>query len=78
MCRLFATGLDSAARIAIDAIRANKSILSDVNLEVLNMKGGCDLDNVMKTFINYYVRPERVLGVLGPPCSETVEPIAGN
>lgn len=41
------------------------------------MDGQCRPDSVMKAFINYYTRPVRVLGVLGPACSETVEPIAG-
>lgn len=63
--------------MAKEAIKANKSILSDVNLVVIDNNDGCHLDTVMRTFINYYVRPEGVLGILGPPCSDSVEPVAG-
>lgn len=38
--------------------------------------GHCKSDMVMKAFIHYY-NIGNLLGVLGPACSETVEPIAG-
>lgn len=52
-------------------------ILSNVRLQVSKGGGGCSVDTVMHTFVNYYLQPQRVLGVLGPPCSEAVESIAG-
>lgn len=70
-------GIAEAVRLAENDIRANGSILSDIELVVNSNNDGCHLDKVMRSFINYYVRPEGVLGVLGPPCSETVEPVAG-
>ena len=70
-------GLREAVTMAEEAINANSSILSDFRLTVLTADGQCRSDIVMKSFINYYMRPDQVLGVLGPECSETVEPIAG-
>lgn len=63
--------------MAQDAINRNTNILPNVMLSVLQLDGQCRPDIVMKAFLNMYMRPERVLGVLGPACSETVEPIAG-
>lgn len=58
------------------AIKANASLLPDIDLQVIDNDDGCHLDTVMRTFVSYYIDPHGVLGVLGPPCSETVEPIA--
>lgn len=63
--------------MAENAINANNTILPNIRLSVLKMDGKCRADEVMKSFINIYMRHDRVLGVLGPACSETVEPIAG-
>lgn len=71
------TGVTEAVNLAQADINANSSILSDIDIVVVRNNDGCHLDAVMRTFINYYVRPDGVLGVLGPPCSETVEPVAG-
>lgn len=70
-------GVADAVNLAQLDIKANTSILPDIDLMVVRNNDGCHLDAVMRTFINYYVRPDGVLGVLGPPCSETVEPVAG-
>lgn len=71
--------LVNATKMAEDAIndKSLTNILPNVKLEVIKSAGGCSLDTVMRTFISYYIQPGRVLGVLGPPCSEAVEPIAG-
>lgn len=62
--------------LALADIMNNQSILQDIKLDVLQNNDGCHLDAVMRTFINYYVDYKELLGVLGPPCSETVEPVA--
>lgn len=62
--------------MAKEDVRKNVIGLANIDLDVINNDDGCHMDTVMKTFINYYVKPDVVLGVLGPPCSETVEPIA--
>lgn len=62
--------------MAINDTRNDPNILQDIELTVLHNNDGCHLDAVMRTFINYYVDYKGLLGVLGPPCSETVEPVA--
>lgn len=68
-------GIERAVEMAQNHINANNTILPDIELKVLKNNDGCHLGTVMRTFINY-ARPEGVLGVLGPPCSEIVEPVA--
>lgn len=70
------SGIKQAVDLAQKHVRENGTILPDIELKVIDNNDGCHLDTVMRTFINYYVRPDMILGVLGPPCSETVEPIA--
>uniref|UniRef100_A0A1A9WXE3 receptor protein-tyrosine kinase n=1 Tax=Glossina brevipalpis TaxID=37001 RepID=A0A1A9WXE3_9MUSC len=65
-----------AVRRAVKVINANTSILSEYDLIVHENDGECKADMVMNMFIQCFSIP-RVLGVLGPACSETVEPIAG-
>ncbi|XP_055710801.1 receptor-type guanylate cyclase Gyc76C-like isoform X2 [Phlebotomus papatasi] len=69
--------LPDASRLAADDINRMKDILPNHRLIVQRQDGQCRTDAVMKAFINYYMRWERVIGILGPACSETVEPIAG-
>ncbi|XP_055645042.1 uncharacterized protein LOC129780610 isoform X2 [Toxorhynchites rutilus septentrionalis] len=70
-------GIMPAAVMAQQAINLNETILPNHRLIILKSDGQCRADTVMKTFINYYIRQERMIGVLGPACSDTVEPIAG-
>ncbi|KAL9927501.1 uncharacterized protein ACN427_000908 isoform 2-T5 [Glossina fuscipes fuscipes] len=65
-----------AVRVAVKAINENENILSDYNLMVYENDGECKADMVMNMFIQCFSIPY-VLGILGPACSETVEPIAG-
>ncbi|XP_045472774.1 uncharacterized protein LOC123679301 isoform X2 [Harmonia axyridis] len=71
-------GIALAAKMAESAINENKSILGDYKLEVLMSDGQCRSDLVMKMFIDYVVNKqfESLIGVLGPACSDTVEPLA--
>lgn len=71
------SGLLPAVKMAENAINSNSTILPNIRLTVLQTDGKCRADEVMKSFINIYMTYDRVLGVLGPACSETVEPIAG-
>lgn len=70
-------GIMPAAIMAQDAINSNDTILPNHKLIILKSDGQCRADKVMKNFINYYIMQERMIGVLGPACSDTVEPIAG-
>ncbi|XP_012274072.1 uncharacterized protein LOC105696282 isoform X2 [Orussus abietinus] len=68
-----------AAKMAKEAINVNNSVLRDYNLTLLASDGQCKSDMVMKSFIDYIVHNyyEKLVGVLGPACSETVEPLVG-
>lgn len=66
-----------AATMARDSINVNKTILRDYTLNLLANDGQCKSDMVMKSFIDYIVHYEKLIGVLGPACSETVEPLVG-
>lgn len=65
-----------AARRAEQAINENATILPDYQLKVIINDGQCKSDIVMNALIFYYTT-QNMLGVLGPACSETVEPVAG-
>lgn len=67
------------AYMAKTAINANSSILPDYELKLLVTNGQCQADKVMKAFIDYIVEKyyHKLVGVLGPACSDTVEPLAG-
>lgn len=70
-------GLVPAATMAVDAVNRNTSMLPTVNLNLLTFDGQCKPDKVMTAFIQLFMRSNRLIGILGPACSETVEPIAG-
>lgn len=68
-----------AARMAREAINKNDTILRDYKLNLYVNDGQCKSDVVMKHFIDYIyldVYP-KLVGVLGPACSDAVEPLAG-
>lgn len=71
------TGIVHGAKMAIAA--ANKLIFTNYKLSMYVLDGQCKPEKVMKAFIDY-IKDETALrtlvGVLGPACSETVEPIA--
>lgn len=68
-----------AASMAKQAINSNDKVLRDYSLSLLASDGQCKSDMVMKSFIDYIVHNyyEKLVGVLGPACSETVEPLVG-
>ncbi|XP_033208855.1 uncharacterized protein LOC117167784 isoform X3 [Belonocnema kinseyi] len=68
-----------SARMAREAINSNKSVLRDYNLELRAGDGQCKSDMVMKTYIDYIIHNiyEKLIGIVGPACSETVEPLIG-
>ncbi|ETN62085.1 venus kinase receptor [Anopheles darlingi] len=70
-------GILPAALAAQNDINYNQTILSNYVLEVHVRDGMCKPDEVLKQFINYYLQRSPLVGVLGPACSETIEPIAG-
>ncbi|CAH1117481.1 unnamed protein product [Phaedon cochleariae] len=73
-------GIAAAALKATKAINSNDSLLKDYELRLIISDGNCQPDAVMKNFIDFIADGEyykKMVGVLGPACSETVEPIAG-
>nr|XP_023022017.1 receptor-type guanylate cyclase gcy-18-like [Leptinotarsa decemlineata] len=73
-------GIARGAMIAAQAVNNNHTLLNDYELKLLVSDGKCQTDSVMKNFIDFIVTREyynNLVGVLGPACSETVEPIAG-
>lgn len=68
-----------AASMAEKAINNNNSILRDYQLKLLVTDGQCKSEFVMKSFIDYilYQYYYKMFGILGPACSETIEPLAG-
>ncbi|XP_023214374.1 gamma-aminobutyric acid type B receptor subunit 1-like [Centruroides sculpturatus] len=69
----------TAAQIAIDDVNKNQNILNQYKLTLLVNDGQCAADEVMKSFIGYVTNStyKDIIGILGPACSDTVEPIAG-
>ncbi|XP_076270946.1 uncharacterized protein LOC143202875 isoform X1 [Rhynchophorus ferrugineus] len=73
-------GILQAALLAATAINNNKTLLPNYHLKLLATDGMCRAENVMKNFIEFIVDPNyynSLVGVLGPACSDTVEPLAG-
>lgn len=68
-----------ASMMAKEAINVNNTILRGYNFTLLVNDGQCKSDMVMRSFIDYIVHNqyEKLVGVLGPACSETVEPLVG-
>ncbi|XP_014480221.1 PREDICTED: uncharacterized protein LOC106747328 [Dinoponera quadriceps] len=74
-----AKSIPIASDMAKHAINLNNTVLRDYSLNLLASDGQCKSDMVMKSFIDYIVHNyyEKLVGVLGPACSETVEPLVG-
>ncbi|XP_046995878.1 uncharacterized protein LOC124607652 [Schistocerca americana] len=74
-----AKGIVRAVQLAFVAINRNESVLRDYVLQPLLNDGQCAADKVMKIFIDYilYGSYNTLAGILGPACSDTVEPLAG-
>ncbi|XP_047475227.1 atrial natriuretic peptide receptor 2-like isoform X2 [Penaeus chinensis] len=72
-----------AAYMATDRVNNNSEILQDYDIKLMVQNGGCKSEYVLASFI-HYVRSEtgsppleQMIGILGPACSDTVEPLAG-
>ncbi|CRK93996.1 CLUMA_CG007522, isoform A [Clunio marinus] len=70
-------GIPAVINIAKEIINNNMNILPGYKLEVKIANSECKPDLVLRHFINYYSHRKHLVGVLGPSCSEAVEPIAG-
>ncbi|XP_073988410.1 uncharacterized protein isoform X2 [Rhodnius prolixus] len=73
-----ARGAVAGAIMAVNAV--NKySVIKNYSLAMKLDNGQCKADVVMKTFVEYMLFGEHhsLAGVLGPACSDTLEPLAG-
>ncbi|KAM7283533.1 atrial natriuretic peptide receptor 2-like [Ixodes scapularis] len=73
------SGVLTAARMATDAINRSPRILSGFRLVILEQDGQCAQDVVMKRYIGYVTNSayKSLVGILGPACTDTLEPIVG-
>ena len=69
--------LEKAMQLAENKINSNNSILPHHQISVIETDGKCQPDTVMKNFINFYTGRESMVGVLGPACTDTIEPVVG-
>ncbi|KAK7078148.1 hypothetical protein SK128_007038 [Halocaridina rubra] len=77
--------LPNAAQMAISRINTNTNILHDYEILLMVQAGRCKSEDVMASFINYITLAsnsskysfEKMIGILGPACSDTVEPLVG-
>lgn len=81
--KFIAPGNVPAFKMAVDAINANSSILAEYTISEIVLDGACESDLVMTNFINVVNAHSRnnnlktLIGIVGPACSDTVEPLAG-
>lgn len=71
-----ATGIIRAAQLAVDEINHLQLFGSDLELRLIAHDGRCEANFVMREFITM-THYANLLGILGPACSETIEPLAG-
>jgi len=66
------------AKMAVENVNADSSILTDYELVLLVQDTQCKVDLTMKHFVQYISnKTHPIAGIVGPGCSETAEPIAG-
>ncbi|TRY61846.1 hypothetical protein TCAL_10559 [Tigriopus californicus] len=61
-------------------VNSNSTILANYDLQLIIYDGQCTADVVMKRFIDIITHHEfksKIVGILGPACSDTIQPIAG-
>ncbi|KAF6214551.1 hypothetical protein GE061_009294 [Apolygus lucorum] len=74
-------GIFVAADMAVKDVNSDvDKVLGNYKLKMVFHNGKCQADVVMRTFIDAVVTQNHyanLVGILGPACSETVEPLAG-
>ena len=81
-CDHHSPSLTSVAQMAVEDVNTDTAVLSNYKLVLSINDGKCEADVVMKKFIDIIktkdnTRFRSTVGMLGPACSDTVEPIAG-
>ena len=64
---------------AVTDIQEDPTILKDYTVKYVLLQGACDRDKVLISIINYIQLNDikRLIGIVGPACSDTVIPLAG-
>ena len=72
-----------AFMMAIDALKYNTKYLADYDIDAIMMNDACNADVVMKQYVEIYTHHrmtnqlKNIIGFVGPPCSDTIKPLAG-
>ncbi|KAF2360714.1 Serine-threonine/tyrosine-protein kinase catalytic domain [Trinorchestia longiramus] len=74
-----------AANLAVKRINDNKNILNNYEFSLIARDGSCSSEKVLGLFIDFVTKSSQdynrhfnqMAGILGPACSDTVEPLAG-
>jgi hypothetical protein len=69
------TALDMA-RADFDHNPTVKSLFPNYSIKIMSIASECKPDLVLRKFISFYSHRTHLIGVLGPACSEAIEPIA--
>lgn len=72
-------GIQTALKIAIDDISnltAVEGFPEGIKIDIQIDKFECKPDLALKSFIGHFKDKSKMIGVLGPACSEAIEPIA--
>jgi hypothetical protein len=73
-------GIENAIQMAQDDFENNAEIMSlfpNYRIKVMQpIRSQCKPDLILRRFISFYSHRTHLIGVLGPSCSEAVEPIA--
>lgn len=72
-------GIQTALEMARDDFEENeevKSLFPNYSIKIMSIASECKPDLVLRKFISFYSHRTHLIGVLGPACSEAIEPIA--
>lgn len=72
-------GIQTALDMARDDFEDNdkvKNLFPNYSIKIMSIASECKPDLVLRKFISFYSHRQNLIGVLGPACSEAIEPIA--
>ncbi|XP_072168944.1 uncharacterized protein [Diadema setosum] len=71
------SGIEPGARMAVEAVNADPSILQSFKLELAAMETGCDPETSLLSYFKFYEdRGQSLAGLVGPMCSAETEVVA--
>ncbi|KAL7042350.1 hypothetical protein ACKWTF_001105 [Chironomus riparius] len=72
-------GIQTALDMAREELEENpeiKKLFPNYSIKIMSIASECKPDLVLRKFISFYSHRQNLIGVLGPACSEAIEPIA--